>query len=71
MHFDLHNNHSQGGNRMSDNAQLAQTGLGTVVIGGTAYYVGGWMIAAAAAAVIAGVVLIRFGFRRGRSVGDE
>ena len=55
---------------MSDNGQLAQTGLGTVVIGGTAYYVGGWMIAAAAAIVIVGVVLVRLRFRRGRDVGE-
>ncbi|MFD8771473.1 hypothetical protein [Streptomyces sp. NPDC059916] len=56
---------------MSDHGQLAQTGIGTVVIGGTAYYVGGWMIAAAAAAVILGAACIRLGFRRGRSVGEE
>ncbi|WHM30159.1 hypothetical protein OH540_09005 [Streptomyces sp. BPPL-273] len=56
---------------MSDNGQLAQTGLGTVVIGGTAYYIGGWMIAAAAALVIAGTLLIRLRFRTGRDVGEE
>ncbi|MFZ3569449.1 hypothetical protein ACNYS0_21085 [Streptomyces sp. BH034] len=56
---------------MSDNSQLAQTGIGTVVIGGTAYYVGGWMIAAAAAAVILGVVCIRLGFRRNRRIGQR
>lgn len=56
---------------MSDNGQLAQTGMGTVVIGGTAYYVGGWMIAAAAALVIVGTLMIRLRFRRGRTVGEE
>jgi len=56
---------------MSDNGQLAQTGIGTVVIGGTAYYIGGWMIAAAATLVVAGALLIRLRFRRGRSVGEE
>lgn len=56
---------------MSENGQLAQTGIGTVVIGGTAYYVGGWMIAAALGLVLAGALLIRLRFRRGRSMGEE
>lgn len=56
---------------MSDNGQLAQTGLGTIVVGGTAYYVGGWMIAAAAVLVIAGVVLVRLRFRHGRDAGER
>lgn len=56
---------------MSDNGQLAQTGMGTVVIGGTAYYVGGWMIVAAATLVIVGTLMIRLRFRRGRAVGEE
>ncbi|MFE6903771.1 hypothetical protein ACFVFJ_44300 [Streptomyces sp. NPDC057717] len=56
---------------MSDHGQLAQTGIGTVVIGGTAYYVGGWMIAAALGLVVAGTLLIRLRFRRGRGVGDQ
>jgi hypothetical protein len=55
---------------MSDNGQLAQTGLGTVVVGGTAYYVGGWMITAAAVLVVAGALLVRMRFRRGRGVGE-
>lgn len=55
---------------MSDNGQLAQTGLGTVIVGGTAYYIGGWMVAAAAALVIIGAVLVRTRFRRGRGVGE-
>lgn len=56
---------------MSDNGQLAQTGLGTVVVGGTAYYVGGWMIAAAAALVVMGAILVRVRFRRGRGAGER
>lgn len=55
---------------MSDHGQLAQTGIGTVVVGGTAYYVGGWMIAAAALLVVVGAVLVRFRFRRGRDIGE-
>jgi hypothetical protein len=55
---------------VSEGGQLAQTGIGTVVIGGTAYYVGGWMIAAAAAMVVVGAMLVRLRFRRGRDVGE-
>ncbi|MGW0551233.1 hypothetical protein [Streptomyces altiplanensis] len=56
---------------MSDSGQLAQTGIGTVVIGGTAYYIGGWMVLAAAVLVITGVVLLRLKFRPGRGVGER
>ncbi|MFI8300011.1 hypothetical protein ACIGCZ_29205 [Streptomyces nigra] len=56
---------------MSDNAQLARTGtLGAVAIGGT--LITGWyLLAAAAGVVVAGALLIRFGFRRGKSAGQQ
>lgn len=56
---------------MSEHGQLAHTGIGTVVIGGTAYYIGGWMILAAVLLVLTGTLLIRLGFRRGRTIGEE
>ncbi|HTE57017.1 MAG TPA: hypothetical protein VK698_39460 [Kofleriaceae bacterium] len=56
---------------MSDHGQLAHTGIGTVVIGGTAYYIGGWMILAALLLVATGTLLIRLRFRRGRTVGEK
>lgn len=55
---------------MSDNAQLAQTGIGgAVVIGGTVY-TGYWLLAVAGAVVLAGALLVRYGFRRKRSVTE-
>ncbi|MCX4799577.1 hypothetical protein OG497_37620 [Streptomyces sp. NBC_01242] len=55
---------------MSGNAQLAQTGIPTLVIGGVAYPLGGWM-AVAAVAVLAGALLVlRFRFRPDLAVGE-
>ena len=56
---------------MSDYGQLAQTGVGALVIGGTTFYVGSWMLGAAAAALLLGVGLIRFRFRADRAVGEK
>lgn len=49
---------------MSGNAQLAQTGLPTLVIGGVAYPVGGWMALAAVAVLLGALLVFKFGFRR-------
>lgn len=55
---------------MSGHAQLAQTGLPTLVIGGAAYPIGGWM-ALVAVLVLGGMLLtIKFGFRRNLDVGQ-
>lgn len=55
---------------MSDNARLAQTGAGALVIG-TTVITGWWLLAVAAGVVVAGALLIRFGFRRGRNAGQQ
>lgn len=53
---------------MSDNAQLARTGVGgAIVIGGTVY-TGYWLIGLAVAVVTAGALLVRFGFRKKQAV---
>ncbi|MFD7793578.1 hypothetical protein [Streptomyces sp. NPDC059759] len=56
---------------MSDN-QLARTGTaaGTIVVGG-AVITGWWLLAIAAGLVTIGVLVIRFGFRRGKSAGQR
>lgn len=57
---------------MSDNSQLARTGLagGGVVIGGAVFT--GWELLLAAAVVLAlAGVAIRVGFRRGRGAGER
>jgi hypothetical protein len=55
---------------MSDNGQLAQTGLGgAVVIGGTVY-TGWWLLGAAIVVVGVGALLVRYGFRRKQSVNE-
>lgn len=55
---------------MSDNGQLAQTGIGgAVVIGGTVY-TGYWLLGLAIAVVGVGALLVRYGFRKRRSVNE-
>ncbi|MFE6025565.1 hypothetical protein [Streptomyces niveus] len=55
---------------MSD--QLARTGTaaGAIVIG-TTVITGWWLLAAALTLVAVGAVMIRVGFRRGRTAGDR
>lgn len=48
---------------MSGHAQLAQTGLPTLAIGGVAYPLGGWIAAAAVVLLGVGLVCLRFRFR--------
>ncbi|MEU4165609.1 hypothetical protein AB0F46_01825 [Streptomyces sp. NPDC026665] len=56
---------------MSDNAHLARTGTaGAIAIGG-AVITGWYLLAIAAGIVLAGAVLIRFSFRRGRNAGQR
>lgn len=55
---------------MSDNARLAQTGAGAIVIG-TTVITGWWLLAAAAGIVALGAVCIRYGFRPGRKAGEQ
>lgn len=53
---------------MSDNAQLAQTGIGgAVVIGGTVY-TGYWLLGVALLAVAVGALFVRHGFRKNKAV---
>lgn len=57
---------------MSDNAQLAHTGTaaGAIVVGG-AVITGWWFLAIAAGIVVAGALIVRFGFRRGKGAGQS
>ncbi|MEU3464442.1 hypothetical protein ABZ721_31370 [Streptomyces sp. NPDC006733] len=56
---------------MSDHAQLAKTGTAAgVIVVGTTVITGWWLLAAAIALIAIGALGIRFGFRRGRTVGD-
>jgi hypothetical protein len=55
---------------VSGNAQLAQTGVPTLVVGGVAYPVGGWMAVAAVLVLAVGLVCLRFRFRPGLSAGQ-
>lgn len=53
---------------MSENQQLARTGLGTVTVFGLVVNEW-WLLAVAAALVLLGVVLLRVSWRRGRLPG--
>jgi murein endopeptidase len=55
---------------MSGHAQLAQTGVPTLVVGGIAYPVGGWMALAAVLLVGLGLVFFRFRFRPNLAAGQ-
>lgn len=57
---------------MSDNAQLARTGsaAGAIVIGG-AVITGWWLLAIALGLVAVGALVVRFGFRRGKSAAQR
>ncbi|MFF7142284.1 hypothetical protein ACFZB5_13680 [Streptomyces nodosus] len=55
---------------MSDNARLAQTGAGALVIG-TTIITGWWLLAVAAAVVAVGALCIRFGFRRDKNASEQ
>lgn len=55
---------------MSGHAQLAQTGIPTLVVGGVAYPIGGWMALAAVLLVGTGMVCLRFRFRRNLAAGQ-
>ncbi|MGW6457532.1 hypothetical protein ACWF94_16710 [Streptomyces sp. NPDC055078] len=57
---------------MSENSQLARTGsaAGAIVVGGTVI-TGWWLLGIAALIVCAGAVLIRFSFRRDRTIGER
>lgn len=55
---------------MSDNAKLAQTGAGALVIG-TTVITGWWILAIAFTAVAIGAICIRYGFRRGKNAGQQ
>lgn len=55
---------------MSDNAQLARTGAGALVIG-TTVITGWWLLAAALGIVAVGALVIRFAFRPGREAGER
>lgn len=56
---------------MSGNAQLAQTGIPTLVVGGVAYPIGGWMALAAVLLLGVGLLCFRFRFRPGLAAGQE
>lgn len=55
---------------MSDNAKLASTGAGALVIG-TTVITGWWLLAAAAGLVAVGALVVRFGFRSGKSAAQR
>lgn len=55
---------------MSDNAKLAHTGAGALVIG-TTVITGWWILGVAAAIVAVGALCIRVGFRRGKTAGQR
>jgi hypothetical protein len=55
---------------MSGSAQLAQTGVPTLIVGGVAYPIGGWMALAAVLLLGIGLVCLRFRFRPGLSAGQ-
>lgn len=55
---------------MSDNGQLAQTGIGGAVIIGGTVYTGYYLLALAVAIVGVGALLVRYGFRRKQSVNE-
>ena len=55
---------------MSDNAKLAHTGAGAIVIG-TTVITGWWILATAVGIVAVGALCIRFGFRRNRGAGQR
>lgn len=56
---------------MSGNAQLAQTGVPTLIIGGAAYPIGGWMALAAVLLLGVGLLCLRFRFRPGLTAGQQ
>ena len=57
---------------MSDHAQLAKTGTaaGAIVIG-TTVITGWWILAISVGIIAVGAIVIRFGFRRGRTAGQR
>lgn len=57
---------------MSDHAQLARTGTaaGAIVVG-TTVITGWWLLAAAAGLIATGAIIVRLGFRRGRTAGQR
>lgn len=48
---------------------LAYTGLGTITIGGLVFDQV-WLVAIAVSLVVVGALLVRFGFRRGKTAKD-
>lgn len=48
---------------------LAFTGLGTITIGGLVFDQV-WLVAAAVTLVVVGALMVRFGFRRGKTAKD-
>lgn len=57
---------------MSDHAQLARTGTAAgVIVVGTTVITGWWLLAISAGIIAVGAILIRFGFRRGRTAGQR
>jgi hypothetical protein len=55
---------------VSDNAKLAHTGAGALVIG-TTVITGWWLLAAAVGIVAVGALCIRFGFRHGKGASQR
>jgi hypothetical protein len=55
---------------MSGKAQLAQTGLPVLVVGGVAYNVGIYMAGLAAALLVVGLLALKFGFRRNLDISQ-
>jgi hypothetical protein len=55
---------------VSDNAKLASTGAGAIVIG-TTVITGWWLLAIAVTVVAIGALAIRFGFRRDKAAGQR
>jgi hypothetical protein len=56
---------------VSDNAQLARTGTAGALVIGTTVITGWWLIGVAVGIVAIGALCIRFGFRRGRTAGEQ
>ncbi|MFH9011206.1 hypothetical protein ACH4C6_07500 [Streptomyces sp. NPDC017943] len=56
---------------MSDNAQLARTGTAGALVIGTTVVTGYWLLAVAAGLVVVGAIVLRVGFRRGKSAGQQ
>jgi hypothetical protein len=55
---------------VSDNARLASTGAGALVIG-TTVITGWWLLAIAVGIVAAGALCVRFGFRPGKNASQR